>query len=104
LASGILSLLHAPTLRYSTYNLAAGITITVADLVGWAAELVPGFRAEIAPAEKADIVQDASLTGGMWGAYDISRIYAETGWRPRPARDAFQAYMEWIAAERRSAP
>jgi len=104
LAAGILSLLHAPALRYRAYNLASGITTTIGDLVGWAAELVPGFRAEVTPAEEADIVQDASLTGGMWGAYDISRIYAETGWRPRPARDAFRAYMEWIAAERRSAP
>jgi UDP-glucose 4-epimerase len=33
----------------------------------------------------------------MWGPYDISRIVAETGWRPRPMRDAFHDYMGWIA-------
>jgi hypothetical protein len=35
----------------------------------------------------------------MWGAYDISRISAETGWRPRSVRVAFHAYMDWIAKE-----
>jgi nucleoside-diphosphate-sugar epimerase len=33
----------------------------------------------------------------MWGAYDISRISHETGWRPRPTREAFHAYMDWLA-------
>jgi len=44
-------------------------------------------------------VQDESLRAGMWGAYDISRISTETGWRPRPVREALHAYMDWIAAE-----
>jgi nucleoside-diphosphate-sugar epimerase len=35
----------------------------------------------------------------MWGAYDISRISADTGWRPRPVREALHAYMDWIAIE-----
>lgn len=99
-ASGIAALLGAPTLCYSVYNVAQGETATVGDMIGWAAEKVPGFRAEIAPAATADIVQDASLTGGMWGAYDISRIVAETGWRPRPTREAFLAYMDWIASRK----
>ena len=43
-----------------------------------------------------------SLADGMWGAYDISRIRAETGWKPRPVREALHAYMDWIAAQRRS--
>jgi UDP-glucose 4-epimerase len=102
-ASGIVSLLHAPQLRYSTYNIAAGATVTTRDLVGWIAERVPGFHAKIAGSdEEADLIQDATLTGGMWGAYDISRIFAETGWKPRPTRDALHAYMDWILAERRS--
>ena len=68
----------------------------------WAAEKVPGFRAEIVPQEEADIVQDPTLRDGMWGAYDISRLSAETGWKPRPMREALHAYMDWIAAERNS--
>ena len=101
-ARAIVSLLRAPRLRYSAYNVACGATATIGDMVGWAAEKVPGFGAEIVPAEQADIVQDPTLRDGMWGAYDISRIRAETGWQPRPMRAAFHAYMDWIAAARDS--
>ena len=97
-ARAVVSLLRARALRYGAYNVAAGTTATVGDLVGWAAEKVPGFQAEITAAADADIVQDASLSDGMWGAYDISRISAETGWKPRPVREALHAYMDWIAA------
>src|SRR5215471_282800 len=99
-ASAIVSLLRARHLRYSAYNIACGVTSSIRDMVGWAAEKVPGFRAEIVPAEQADIVQDPTRCDGMWGAYDVSRISAETGWRPRPMREALHAYMDWIASER----
>ena len=101
-AAGIVSLLHAPILRYSAYNVAAGRTATIRDMVGWIAEKVPGFHAEIAGPEEADILQDATLSSGMWGAYDVSRIKAETGWTPRPVREALHAYLDWITAERRA--
>jgi len=101
-ASAIVSLLRAPHLRYSAYNIACGVTASIRDMVEWAAEKVPGFRAEIVPQEEADIVQDPTLRDGMWGAYDISRLSAETGWKPRPMREALHAYMDWIAAERNS--
>jgi UDP-glucose 4-epimerase len=100
-ARAISALLRAPALRYSTYNIAAGITTTVGELVAWAAEKAPGFHADIVADEEADILQDATLRDGMWGAYDISRITAETGWKPRPVREALHAYMDWIAAQRR---
>ena len=103
-AAGIASLLHAPKLRHSVYNIAAGAVATVGDLVAWTAEKVPGFWAEITPPEQADILQDPALSGGMWGAYDIARITVETGWKPRPTRDAFHAYMDWIVAERNARP
>jgi len=101
-AHAIVSLLHAPQLRYSAYNIAAGTTTTLGDLMQWAAEKAPGFHAQIAAAGEADILQDETLRDGMWGAYDISRIVSETGWKPRPVREAFHAYMDWIAAERRA--
>jgi nucleoside-diphosphate-sugar epimerase len=101
-AAAIAALLRAPRLRYSAYNVACGVTATIRDMVEWAAEKVPGFRAEIVPAEQADIVQDPTLTDGMWGAYDIARIRAETSWQPRPMREALHAYMDWIASERNS--
>jgi UDP-glucose 4-epimerase len=101
-ARAIVALLRAPALRYSAYNIAAGATTTVGELVQWAAEKAPGFHAEIAAAGDADVLQDETLRDGMWGAYDISRIGAETGWRPRPVREALHAYMDWIAAQRRA--
>jgi nucleoside-diphosphate-sugar epimerase len=99
-ANGICSLLRAPTLRYSAYNIAMGVTASIAEMASVIAERVPGFHVEVAHPEDADILQDPSLSGGMWGAYDISRIHAETGWTPRPLRDALHAYMDWILAER----
>lgn len=98
-ARAIIALLRLQQVRYSAYNIAMGHTTRLSSLVDWAAEKYPGFHAEISPAEDADIVQDPSRMDGMWGAYDISRIHAETGWKPRPAREALHAYMDWIAAE-----
>jgi UDP-glucose 4-epimerase len=103
-ARAIVALLRAPRLRYSAYNVACGTTASIGDMVEWAAEKVPGFRAEIVPAEQADIVQDPTLRDGMWGAYDVARLSAETGWKPRPMREALHAYMDWLAAERSPSP
>lgn len=99
-ARGIVALLRAPALRYSAYNIAQGCATTTAELVEWAAQRAPGFHAVITADAEADILQDASLRDGMWGAYDISRITVETGWQPRPVRAALHAYMQWIEAQR----
>jgi len=99
-ADAIISLLRAPRLRYGAYNVAAGATASIGEMVQWVAEKVPGFGAEIVPPEQADIVQDPILRDGMWGAYDVSRIGVETGWKPRPMRAALHAYMDWLAGER----
>jgi UDP-glucose 4-epimerase len=98
-ARAIVTLLRLERVRYSAYNIAMGYTARLGELVGWAAEKSPGFHAEIVSAEQADIVQDPTRIDGMWGAYDISRIEAETGWRPRPVREALHAYIDWIARE-----
>ena len=101
-AHAIVSLLKSPTVRYSAYNIAVGRTTRLGDFVAWAAEKYPGFQAEISSVDDADIVQDPTRADGMWGAYDISRISAETGWKPRPVKKAFQAYMDWITKEGQS--
>lgn len=99
-ARAIVSLLRASRLSYSVYNVACGATATLGDMVRWAAEKAPGFTAEIVPPEQADILADPTLRDGMWGAYDISRIFADTAWKPRPMREAFHDYIDWIASER----
>jgi UDP-glucose 4-epimerase len=100
-ARAIVALLRAPALHYSAYNIAQGSATTIGELVEWAAQRAPGFHATITADAEADILQDASLRDGMWGAYDISRIYMETGWQPRPVREALHAYMQLIEAQRR---
>ena len=50
---------------------------------------------------EAEIVQDDTERDGMWGAYDLARIYRDTGWKPRPVREAFHAYIDWLATSRR---
>ena len=99
-ARAIVALLRVPVLHYSAYNIAQGSATTIGELVEWAAQRAPGFYATIAADADADILQDASLRDGMWGAYDISRIRMETGWQPRPVRAALHAYMQWIEAQR----
>jgi UDP-glucose 4-epimerase len=98
-ARAIIALLRVETVHYSAYNVAVGRTTRLGDLIAWAGEKYPEFRAEITDGEDADIVQDPTRVEGMWGAYDIARIGAETGWKPRPVKEAFQAYMDWIAKE-----
>ncbi|TCR94935.1 NAD(P)-dependent oxidoreductase [Rhizobium sp. BK418] len=95
-ADAIVALLLADRLRYRHYNIGSGETSTIGDIVGWARERAPHLQVEVSPAESANIVQDVSLKDGMWGAYDISRIALDTGWRPRCARQSFHDYMDWI--------
>ena len=98
-ARAMTALLQAPALRHSVYNIASGITTTLEELIAWAAIRAPGFHGEIVAANEAELVQDDTLRDGMWGAYDITRIIAETGWRPRPTKDAFLSYIDWLAAQ-----
>ncbi|MBI1778390.1 MAG: NAD(P)-dependent oxidoreductase [Proteobacteria bacterium] len=91
-------LLRAPTLRHRTYNLASGEATRTRTLAQYAKEKAPGFTFETAPADEANLLQDERLTGGKWGAYDISRLGQEFGWRSRPLREALHSYMDWIAS------
>src|SRR5207245_11718723 len=54
-AHAIIALLQAPHLRYSAYNVAAGATASIGDMVAWAAEKAPGFGAEVVPPEQAEL-------------------------------------------------
>lgn len=97
-AAAILALIDAPRLNYRHYNIGSGSSQTIGEIIAWAKERVPALRVEVTPGENANIVQDVTLKGGMWGAYDIARIMRDTPWRPRPGKEAFHAYMDWISA------
>ncbi|MCX7303708.1 MAG: NAD(P)-dependent oxidoreductase [Hyphomicrobiales bacterium] len=97
-ADAVIALIDAPVLNYRHYNIGSGSSQTIGEIIGWARERVPGLKAEVTSGEDANIVQDVILQGGMWGAYDIARILRDTRWRPRPGKEAFHAYMDWISA------
>lgn len=92
----------AQSQRYRVYNIAAGITARTAELVRCAAEILPGFHATVVPPGEAEIVGDDTQRDGMWGAYDLARIQRDTAWKPRPVREAFHAYIDWLAACRKA--
>jgi nucleoside-diphosphate-sugar epimerase len=95
-ARALTAILKAPRLRYDTYNIAYGATAMLRELIGYAAELLPGTRYEITGEAEADIVQSPDRSEGRWGAYDIGRLRAEFGWQPRPLRDGFHDYIRWL--------
>jgi len=99
--AAILGLLQAPeaALRHGVYNIAYGTLQTVAELVELARPAVPEARLELVDAGEVDIDQDPALRTGRWGAYDIARIQAATGWRPRPQADALAEYIAWLRRE-----
>ena len=101
-AAAILALIDAQHLNYRHYNIGSGSSQTIGEIIGWARERVPGLKVEVTSGEDANIVQDVRLKGGMWGAYDIARILRDTTWRPRPGKEAFHAYMDWIEANETS--
>jgi len=71
---------------------------TIKSIDTSAAEKVPGLRFEVTTDATANVVQDPALRDGMWGAYDTARLERDTGWHPRPLREAFHDYMDWVAA------
>ncbi len=67
---------------HPVYNIAYGAPVTLSELVETIATLIPGLEWDYANANQCGVVIDPTHKAGRWGAYDISRIAAETGWRP----------------------
>ena len=95
-ADALLALLACPAPRHRVYNIALGETWSLGELLRLVEAQVPGMRWRETPAGEADLALDPALTGGRWGAYDISRLSADTGWHPRPLADAFVDYGAWL--------
>ena len=95
-ARAMIALLEKGAYDHPVYNVAQGEAVTLRELIAICAEIVPGLTWDLAPPEEADIVADDTHTGGRWGAYDISRIHAETGWQPMPMREALAHYADFI--------
>lgn len=94
--SAIASLLLSNSLNHDVYNVAAGRTHTIEELVELAREKRPELKVQETTSLPLDIDYDPAQILGRWGAYDISRIHQDTGWSPRPLRKAFHSYISWL--------
>ena len=92
----IIGLLVSCSLKHDVYNVASGQVNTIGELVEIAREKRPGLKVRETDSLPLDIDYDPTQVLGRWGAYDISRIRQETGWTPRPLREAFHSYMDWL--------
>ena len=96
-AQAIMSLLEKDgPLGHPVYNIALGQSVTLRELVALAATLIPGASLDQSAGGPADIASDDTYKGGRWGAYDISRIFDETGWKPRPLATALADYVSFV--------
>ena len=96
-ANALISLLeHGAPFTYPVYNVAQGQAITLEQLLMIVQGVIPAMTWEIAELENCDIVMDPTYSHGRWGAYDISRITQETGWRPRPMAMALADYVDFV--------
>jgi UDP-glucose 4-epimerase len=96
-ADAICGLLKASVLSYDTYNIAHGTAISLAELSGLVCQTVgSGSWKVVDETENADVRGNPERLKGAWGAYDISRLKEDAGWKPRPLREAIAAYASWI--------
>jgi nucleoside-diphosphate-sugar epimerase len=95
----IAALLAGPPPRHAAYNIAEGRTTSLREVANLVARLVPGARWREAPPAEADFTAEPHPPSGRWGAYDISRLTSERGWRPRPLEAALADYRDWLMAQ-----
>ena len=95
-AGAVVSLLEADQLQHSVYNVAAGALTSIGELVTAFRVWLEDLRAEEIPTGEVDLDYPPEQRYGRFGAYDISRIHADTGWGPRPLVDAVGEYLDWL--------
>jgi UDP-glucose 4-epimerase len=96
-ADAVAALLIQPRLRHSVYNVAYGQLVSVGELLRVAADAVAGVGFAVAAPERAGLRCSRPHGGGpAWGAYDISRLRDELGWRPTELAVAFAEYLRWV--------
>jgi UDP-glucose 4-epimerase len=104
-AEALVRLLRAERadLAHPVYNVAYGAPALVRELLEMAREVAPALEGELLRGGTADIPLEMDRSTGRWGPYDIARASHDFGWRPRPLRDAVQAYVAWLREEASSA-
>ena len=79
-ARAIADMLDAPALTHDVYNIAYGKPVTLGGLADMVASAVPGFSWSPTTNDNATLTGNPARMTGAWGAYDISRLRADTGW------------------------
>jgi UDP-glucose 4-epimerase len=97
-ASGILTLIEAPSLEHHLFNISSGEAASIRELIEAVAKKVPEMNWDEVEPRLADIVGDTSHKFGSWGAYDNSRLRA-LGWSPMPLDLALADYVDWVRQE-----
>jgi len=92
----IVALLDCASPSHEVYNIAYGETASLRELAELVTGLVPGATWREAGPEEAHLALEAHPAGGRWGAYDISRLKQDCGWRPRPLEEAVAEYRDWL--------
>jgi UDP-glucose 4-epimerase len=96
-ADAICGLLVTAMPRHEVYNIAHGSAVSLAELSDLVVDAVGGGDWQrVDDPEKADIRGNPQRLKGAWGAYDITRMRGDTGWKPRELRDAIADYAAWI--------
>lgn len=94
----ITALLACASPGHPVYNIAYGETASLRELADLVADLLPGTRWREADPAEADLALESHPAGGRWGAYDISRLRDDCGWRPWPLLEALAEYRDWLQA------
>ena len=96
-ASGLVSLMSKDgPFDHAAYNVAHGQTTTLQALLEKIRMILPELRWEVRPESECDIIMNPALKCGRWGAYDISRLRHETGWKPMDMQDALSEYTAFV--------
>jgi UDP-glucose 4-epimerase len=96
-ASALVSLMSKESpFDHAAYNVAHGQTTTLQALLENIQKILPELRWEVRPDSECDIIMNPALKCGRWGAYDISRLRHETGWKPMDMQDALSEYIAFV--------
>lgn len=97
-AEAFSSLVLADTLHHPLYNVSAGTAHSLQQIAAVVQDLLPGLRWQ--PTETPATADLVVLPPSERGALDLSRLYAEFGFRPQWSLEAGLArYVQWLHAQ-----
>jgi nucleoside-diphosphate-sugar epimerase len=90
-------ILHSPSLRHRTYNI-AGPGVRIEQLIGGVAAAIPATR--VAWVDRAEDANLPIASAGRYRGMSIARLEQDTGFAPRFSIEAgIRDYVAWLMAE-----